>query len=557
MPKKKPTDNYVVQYITDKKKEAKESAKPRTNAMQELWLVYQNKQDNAAKADWQSQCFIPKAYMTVERASALVEKALFEIGKLFKMKIPDNVRTMAPEGLIDKLEQKRDRDEAALKAALEKSNFVNIYSESIKCGFILGLSAIKRLWENGLYFENVNVMNLGIDPNTRPFQKPGYMLERKEIDLAKLRQTAKRVNKTAGKQIFKMKEINKLAAQEASQEDKLKERRSKGLGDWTPTVKRVEIWEYWGDIIDKDDNILEDQLVVIAEKNRIIRWQDNPFNDKNPPYLLTAPIVYPHRGIAGTSLIEPVVRLNYTMNNLFNLAVDNMNFTVNKVFEVNPNVLFDAHSINRIFPGKVVKSRNVGAGIEQMKVTPLTPETFRAIEMMERQMEQGTAVTEFLEGSSPRKRQTKGEVEIKTAEAHTMFDMIARRLEENSIKPLLRDCWNLMKQFAGYTGEYEFKVGGLSLLLMQKEQTNKIMQILAIMGKAPMLMQMTDIPELWQKLLSIYNLNEVYKEPKQQMGMRTPEKEDIEKRAAADAQKAVSRMTPQQIFSMSQKKGAA
>ena len=549
MPKKKPTDDEVVLYITSKDREAEQAARPRLRAFQELWQAYQNKQDYSSKEGWQSQCFIPKLFMTIERASALVEKALFEIPKLFKMKIPADVQK------TDELEAKRDADEKALKRALEKSNFTDIYAEATKCGFILGISAIKRLWEDGLFFENTDVMNLRIDPNTKPFQVPSYMIERKEMDLATLRKIAKKTNKAAGKQIFKMAEIDKLAAQRASAEDKVKARLSKGLGHYTPSQKRVEIWEFWGDIIVEHDNgkdtILEDQLVVIAEKNRIIRWQDNPFDDLRPPYRLTTPIVYPHRGIAGISMIEPVIRLQYTMNNLFNLAVDNMNFTVNKVFEVNPNILFDAHSINRIFPGKVIKSRRVGEGIEQMKVTPLTPETFRAIDMMSQQIEQGTAITEFLDPKSASRKTTAKEIEIKTAESHTMIDVIARRLEENSIKPLLEDCWGLMKQFGGFTGEYEFKVGGLSLL-QQKEQKDAVMQVLAMAGQAPQLLQMTDIPELWQKLLSLLGLSEIYKEPQQQMGMRVPEKDEIQQRAERDAKKAVSQMSPQQIFSATQ-----
>ncbi len=561
MPKKKPTDDEIVLYISSKDTEAEQAARPRLRAMQELWQVYQNQQDYTAKEDWQSQVFIPKAYMVIERASALVEKALFDVPKLFKMEIPSDIRAKSSVEQIKQLEDKMEGDEKEFKAAIEKSNFKDIYSESSKCGFILGVSATKRLWEDGLYFENTDVMQLRIDPNTKPFQTPSYLIEHKEMDLATLRKIAKKTNKAAGKQIYRMKEINKLAAQQSSREDRTKARLSQGLGDWTPTQKRVELWEFWGDIVvehdDNKDTILENQLIVIAEKNRVIRWQDNPFEDQLPPYRLTTPIVYPHRGIAGVSIIEPVVRIQYTMNNLFNLAVDNMNFTVNKVFETNPNILFDPHAANRIFPGKNLKSRQVGQGIAEVKTTPLTPETFRAIEMMERHMETGTAITEFLEGSSPRKRQTKGEVEIKTAEAHTMIDVIARRMEENSIKPLLRDCWNLMKQFDGKSGDYEFKVGGLSLLLKQKEQKDAVMQVLAIAGKAPQLLQMTDIPELWEKLLSLLGLSEVFKEPQQQLGMRTPEKDEIAKRAEADAQRAVAKMSPEQLNEIVPQKGAA
>ena len=128
-----------------------------------------------------------------------------------------------------------------------------------------------------------------------------------------------------------------------------------------------------------------------------------------------------------------------------------------------------------------------------------------------------------------------------------------------------------MKQFAGKKMDYEFKVGGISLLLLQKDQTDKLMQVLGMTGRAPILAQMTNIPELWEKLLSLFNLGDVYKEPQPQtqpqgqpqgqpqlqgQGQRISQQEilqresrkDIQGRAASDAKKTVAKMSPQEIM---------
>jgi hypothetical protein len=75
---------------------------------------------------------------------------------------------------------------------------------------------------------------------------------------------------------------------------------------------------------------------------------------------------------------------------------------------------------------------------------------------------------------------TLGEVQLKTMESRGLFDTIARDLERNSIKPLLEMSYSLLVQFAGFPeieGRYLFSVGGLSLLLMQKEQNIRLLMV--------------------------------------------------------------------------------
>ena len=578
---KKPTDAHVIQYILKCKKAADMATKDRRLIWEELWQVFQNKQDFSGKEDWQSQCFVPKLSMTIEKSAALIEKALFNISKLFKMEIPAELRTKAEKDktgkVLEALEAKRDQDEKEFKFALENSNFTNVLSAGVKTGFLLGLAGIKDLWENGLTYEHTDVRNVYVAANHRPYDKknPDYLIERKVMRLAELKKTAKEVNK-GGRKIYRIKEVNQLSSINAKTDERQKEQRQKGLRHYTPVDPEVEILEFWGDIVlEEDAGILENQLIQVAEETKIIRWQDNPFTDKKGRISLMTPIVYPHRGVSGISLIESSVQIQYTLNNTVNMGIDNMNFSVNKIFAVNTTQLFDPESVNRIFPGKMVKTKgDIRAAFGEVGTSSLKPEVFLATEMFEKFIEKGTAVTEFLEGATPRRKMTKGEVVSKTDEAHTYFDVIARRLENGEVKELLQRGWDMMKQFANKTGDYEFKVGGISLLLSQKEQTEKIQQVLGIAGKIPMFAQWTDLPELWQKYLSILSLGDVYKEPTEQgQGLpgqgdpgqeqppsggraepqgdlppeKSPEQEDIEKRAAAEAKKKVNSMSPEDI----------
>lgn len=549
----KPTEDYVLEYVKNCKQEAKDASKALRRLWTELWQTYQNHQDYSAKEKWQSKCCLPKIFMTVERATSLVSKALFDVGRLFKMEIPASVRAKAEgnDEILDEMEVKRKKDEQDFKSAIEESNFSNIYSEMTKGSFLLGSGDVKVLWENGLHYENVDIQNTFWHPKMKPLQQnPKYMIEYKEMDLATLHKIAKKVNKDAHKQVYKMSKIKEIASDAIKQETKRQADVRKGLWEHKLTSPQVSIDEFWGDIVHENGtDITENQLISIANENTIIRWHNNPFDHKRAPTIKTSPIIYPHRGIAGVSLVEHIVRIWYVLNNVVNMGVDNMNYSINKMFEIQTGLLLDAATANRLFPGKTFKVRGQGQAVREVATYPISGDFFKMVEVLDREIQRGTAVTEFLEALGSTRKVTKGEVDTKTEEAHTFFDVIARRLELNSIKPVLQMSWELMKQFADKKGDYEFKVGGLSLLLLQKEQTEKLMQILGMAGKAPLLQQLTDIPELWKKLLTIYNLSEVYKEPEPMTAGPGEQGGDVDAQAAAAAEQEVSKMTPQEIMS--------
>jgi len=559
---KKPSNEYIIHYISQCKQEAEDASRLRRQAMKELWDVYQSKQDYSKKEKWQSQTFIPKTFMVIEKAASLITRALMRIDKLFTVKPTDaSIKELEGEAL-DRVIAKADEVDKKLKTHLEESNFIACYSEMITSGFLLGFGAPKLRWEgdrNGTTeYDNVDILNLFIDPNYMPYQKgnPKYIIEFQEMDLASLRTNTQRTNNQAGKAIFNMKVIKKIEADYAEPEEKSEELRRRGLGDYSPVSKKVGLEEFWGDIISEDGKeVLENQLIVIANGKHIIRWQDNPFEHGKHPYILTTPIVYPHRGIAGISLIEPIVKVNYLYNNIVNMSVDKLNWSVNPMFELKRGRLLNPKTLTDLYPGKQIWSDGTGRAVEEIQVAGIKADTFVMLELLAREIQEGTAITEFIMGMPGKKSKTLGEVEIKTQESQGFFDVIARRLEQHSIKPLLIMTLDLLRQFTDddLEGEFKFNVGGLSLLLIQKEQVTRLMQILGMALKAPDLAPITDIPELWQKLLSIYNLSDVYKEPEEteEMAEGQPEQQaQIQQKAAQDAKRLVSQISPEQLMRM-------
>lgn len=600
---------YLIEHIKNCKKEAEHASKDRRAVQRELWLLYQNKEDWSKKKDWQSKIFIPKIFMAIERASALVKRAILQTSTLFtqelkgevtaplnarirelRSKLTDESENKGVQELIDSTQKELDHlkeqlaeDEKRFKKELKKSNFVSAYGEMIKAALLLGLGDLKRLWDANkkkLRFENIDVLNLYISPDYMPFEdeNPDYLIEYKEMSLAKLRKMAKATNEASKDgDIFDMDEIEKIKADTAKVLDEEQRRQRRGLSHYSKVSKKVGILEFWGNVESKDGKMMkENQLMMLVNGKHLIRVQDNPFADGKYPHDLTIPIVYPHRGISGVSLVESGVRLQYTLNNVLNMVVDNLNFIVNKVTTYQPTALMRPQDIFSIYPGKMIPVNVTGQPINEVKMTPLGQDVFKAFEIIGNEIQEANAVTEFLMGMPGKKAKTLGEVEIKTAESQGLFDVIARELELNSIKPILKSSYGLLVEFSDFKGEYEFNVGGLSLMLLKKEQVQTLMQAIMLALKSPDLKQITDIQKLWKRLLEIWNFSDVYREPEdipkvallpgqvpgQPPGVppgapgaapvaRRPSPEQIraiDQRAAQDARQAVARMPPEEIM---------
>ncbi|MCK5020220.1 MAG: hypothetical protein KAS32_24490 [Candidatus Peribacteraceae bacterium] len=544
-------DQKEVTYILSKKKQAEDAMYERRAIMDELWMLYQNKQDWSNKKAWQSKVFVPKIFMTVEQAAAVVKRAVLSTATLFSLKVR---RGGKDEQQIELAKQAKAEVERRFKEFIDDTNFADSYGEMTKSSFVTGFGVPKVIWNQGLEFFNVDSKDIFVDPHFMPSQKrpPGYVIEQKTMPLAELKAMAKSTNSAAGRQVFRMAEINKI--KEDSQEDKeeWKRRARRGLQPFNRVDRMVQIDEFWGDIIDPDnDTVKRNQLIWVANKSRIIRRQDNPFSHGRNPYALTSPIVYPHRGVAGVSLVEHVVAMQYALNNVTNLAIDNLNFSVNKIFEANPTSLLNPKSLTQMYPGKIVFKHGQQDAIKEVRTTGVGQDAFSVMGLLDQGIQKGTGVTDFLTGNTSKSGTTATETKIKTAQAQGMFDVIARNLEANSIRPLMEMSFALWEQFnpdlpEGVSGAYDFNVGGLSLLLQEQEQSQNLQTIIQFALSSPDISQMTDTTAAWKKFLELKDQGDLFAEQTQEPGLQ--DKQGIEEAAAAQAKSIVDGMSEEEIL---------
>jgi len=441
----------------------------------------------------------------------------------------------AQEELHD-YEEEAKADDKRFKAHLKKTNFISAYGEMIKPALLLGLGVIKRVWKNNkrVSYETKAAENIFIAPDYLPFEDtpPRYLIEYRVMDLATLLDLAKRSNgkpkegdedTTNDEGPFIMSEVEKISEDYSAQDKERNERLTRlGLSKYTDVTKKVGILEFWGQVASKDGKeIRKERLMMLANEKYLIRNQENPHNDKKPPYLLTIPIVYPGRGATGISLIEHETKLQWTLNNLLNLFVDALTFTAFPMFEYDPQKLQEPEMMTRIFPGKRIlkKPGTEGPVVTQVKTQGIGTDAFKVYEILGRELQEGTTVTEFLTAMPGKQSKTLGEIEIKTAQSHGYFDVIARKIELNSVRPVLRDSYAMLEQFTDTfknLDRYQFNVGGLSLLLLEKQQMEYLIQAIGIATKNPQIAQWTNTKDLWERLLSVWNLDEAHREDEPQ-----------------------------------------
>ncbi len=544
-------DAEQITYILNLKKEAEDATFDRREAAYELWNLYQGFQDYSNKKDWQSKVFVPKIFMSVEQATSVVKRAIMSPRRLFKMTTIDPDDQDAKKAI--------PQVEKTFKDALGDSNFASVYAESIKEAFLVGLGLPKVLWDRGLHYENTSTTQSYIDPDFQSglLNEPKFVIEEKEMDLAELKDMAKRINSEAGRNVFNMREINKIKEDQRGFERKDRERLRKGQNHFVETDRRVNIIEFWGDIVDNETNKVEKrQLRVVANRRFIIRSQDNPFDHNRNPYIPTIPIPYPHRGSWGVSIVEPVAKMQYAYNNIINLAIDNLNFSVNKVFEYQPSNLVNPRSLTRLYPGKLVAKHTGSAAITEVRTTSIGQDSFAALGLIQSEIQKGTAITEFLMGTAGGSK-TATEAELKTAQAQGIFDTMARGIETNSLRPLIEMSFDLMVQFGPLPielrGRYKFEVGGLSLLLVRREQQQNVAQVLGLALQSQTVASMTDIRELYSKYLNLLNLEDVLSE--EQQGPNLDQQKQISGDAREQAQKQVAGMSEEEILAAADQLG--
>jgi|GEM_PF-2441740 len=209
--------------------------------------------------------------------------------------------------------------------------------------------------------------------------------------------------------------------------------------------RKVEVYEWWGELDVKGDGRTEPYLVVMC-MNIIIRMERNPYAHGKSPFVDLCPImdIFSYEGIGYAELAGPHQEVKTA---IIRQVLDNVSFTNNQMWEVDENAGVDVDALASPFPGKVVFSNKLNS------FRPITPAqldgaAYNLLEFSQGQLEQLTGVTRYNQGMDAKSlnKTATGISKIMDASSQRK-DLIARTIAETGLRKLFMKMLQMDQQF--------------------------------------------------------------------------------------------------------------
>lgn len=111
----------------------------------------------------------------------------------------------------------------------------------------------------------------------------------------------------------------------------------------------VEVLEFWGDVKLENGEILKNWLVVVAARQAVIRFEENPY--VNSPFIYANLVKNPRTG-RGVSPLKPILALNAVASNILNKQLDAYSLIVNPPYLAPKGAFKGAQAVS---PGKIIE----------------------------------------------------------------------------------------------------------------------------------------------------------------------------------------------------------
>lgn len=508
--------------VVELRSRAREARRTREEVWKECWRIYRGAADWSNKEKWQARIFLPKAWNVVEQAVSLTGRYIAAAKEPWFIEPYDNADPAA--------NARAEAMTRIIRILLDKSRFFEAFMEGLRIGFITGLGVWKVTWKlepvSTLSTRAVNTGGLSL---TEIVRTSGYdgRLDIRAIDPNNFYWLpGSRLNSWTGTiedvevprwelaTILPPELMARIPESRIDQSRKQEYDRF-GIHPTTPAVPTVKMTEYYGPLFDESGNVTEPNgHIVIANDSVVILQERNPFWDGRPPYVGFSPIQYPLR-VDGVGLIENIRDIIYNLNEVINLSVDSLLYTLLPVFEGYPEAYENPDALNGVLrPGTFLRRSQVlttGPGIHKVEFGDVSGSSVTIASILDRAAQEGSLVSEILQ-SLPRYRgvQTATEVALKNESQNSFFGFLATQIEEYAIKPIVELALSRALQFLTTTtdpaiaralglpslanvtreqvfemlqGPFNVRVGGVTEYIRKTEQLSNIMQFMTVIGQ--------------------------------------------------------------------------
>src|SRR3990167_2310195 len=431
----------LIDQVQRKWREADDRLRNYFNVALECWDMYRNKQDFSDKEDWQSRVTVPKAH-------AAVKQGVANIRKLFSQ-ARDTVLVDDPSGINKAF---APYVQEGVKRVWDASGFLDVTSEALEAGLIMGLIAVRGDWQ----FRDILVPTPQPDGSMQcQIIKEGY-LNLRAVDPWRLRwgpeTKSGKIDWIIELQHANIPSLLKLGfdipkdilhEDTKPDESETREKERKDENEVREQVeRRVELKEYWGPIVDPEtQEIVVDQAhVILANDKKILIAEENPFWRLKPPYVLASPLRVAFR-FPGQGILEVNRALKSNIDAIMQMGADRLKFSSLVMLEADMSALENPEDVaTGAEPGKIFRKRP-GTGqlqaLRQIPINPLQADTFNAVLMLDKEFQRGTFITENVQGLIDAKGETTAtEVQTSLSQSTIMLSSMARDLEDGYIAPL-------------------------------------------------------------------------------------------------------------------------
>ena len=448
------TDEELISLWTTRKDHAETYQQTKIEIWNECYNLYAKIKNTESKKLWQSDLNVATAFTIVETLMPKLMLSFF--GDKFVVDIKAKKQELVDEA-TKVLQLIKDQFE-------DMDAFLKFY-EALKSDTIYGHGILKVFWKletrkvvqtknifkkiidvvvatgkraeekeeiiyDGPDIESINIYDFFVDPEATTIKNAKYCIHRtyKDKDYLLAQQYAGIYSNVDD---LKPSVDSKIEANADQASNAVK---ISGFG----TVDRdrlIEIWECWTD----------DRLVVIAEKNIIIRNQANPFNHQQKPFVLLKDTAMPNE-FYGIGTIEPVIDLIKERNTLRNMRLDNVKAIVNKRTLVNKNADIDMDKLEeQNVPGGLIPTDDMNA-LKPIEETDIHSSIYSEDNGVARDIQEATAMSETTIGMTPRRGESATAI-AKLAEASGSRFALKTEMLANGIIDLVKMIISLNRQF--------------------------------------------------------------------------------------------------------------
>ena len=226
------------------------------------------------------------------------------------------------------------------------------------------------------------------------------------------------------------------------------------------SIPKIEILEYWGDIELPDGEILKNQLIVIAGRSVIIRFEQNPFIIN--PFIHANIIESPSTG-RGISPLRVALILNNISSTILNKQLDALALMMNPPY-LAPKGCF--RGVQDVSPGKIIE---YDASLMTSTPTPLSFDKAMTgwdfLSFFKSTIESTTGIFKNMAGNIQSADRTATEINYSVNGQEARLNMILESINRKVIVPMVEKTAELISNF---------KLGKENIIVKEKGNTEFI-----------------------------------------------------------------------------------